>query len=202
MKQIIDSDVAGIGRDPDLLERFYREHAGALRAFLARRVDRPDDVADLAADTFLAAIDHADRYRPAHGSPRAWLFGIARHKVADSQRGRARRLRAESRIVGHRLLDEDAISRIEDRLESEKLTRALYRALAVLPVRDRQLMELVAVDGMSVTEAAEQLGVKPGTARVRLHRSRARLRDHLGEPALLESMDVDGTVLIAQEATV
>jgi DNA-directed RNA polymerase specialized sigma24 family protein len=59
---------------------------------------------------------------------------------------------------------------------------------------------MVAVDGMSVTEAAELLGVKPATARVRLHRSRARLRDHLGDHSLLESVTEAVPVLVTQEA--
>lgn len=199
MKQITEDDVSSIGRDPDLLEAFYREHAETVRAFLARRVSDPHLVADLTADIFLAAIDSAERYRSTDGRPIAWLLGIARNKVADAQRKRARRLRAESRVVGHRLLDDDAIHRIDERIEAERMTRALYAALAQLPARDRLLMELVAVDGMSVVEAAEQLGVKPATARVRLHRSRARLRDHLGDHSLLESVAEAVPVLVTQE---
>lgn len=200
VNQIDDSDVARIGRDPDLLDAFYREHAGDLRLFLARRVDDPHEVADLVAEVFLAAISTAHRYKPSQGSPGAWLFGIARNKVADAQRRKARRLRAESRIVGRRLLDEDSMARMEERIEAQRLTRALYQALESLPARDRLLMELVAVDGLTITEAAEQLGVKPGTARVRLHRSRARLREHLGDPSLFESIDAGLEVCIAQEA--
>lgn len=201
MNQIDDSDVPQIGRDPGLLDLFYREHASTVRAFLTRRLDDPNDVADLTADIFLAAMDAAHRYQPSQGRPVAWLLGIARNKVADRQRRHARRLRAESRIVGHRLLDEDSIARIEERIEAQRLTRTLFRALATLPARDRELMEMVAVDGLSITEAAEQLGVKPGSARVRLHRSRARLRKHLGDPSLLESIDADLPVRVMQEAS-
>jgi RNA polymerase sigma-70 factor (ECF subfamily) len=53
-------------------------------------------------------------------------------------------------------------------------------------------MELVAVDGLSVTEAAAVLGMKPATARVRLHRSRTRVQSHL-QPRL--------EAAFAQEAT-
>ncbi|WP_200954393.1 MULTISPECIES: RNA polymerase sigma factor [unclassified Nocardioides] len=161
------------------MEAFYREHAETVKTFLARRIADPHQVADLTADIFLAAIGSADRYRPDEGAPLPWLLGIARNAVADATRRRARRLRAESRIQGRRLLDEDATARIAERIDAERLTRALYDALAALPARDRRLMELVAVDGLSVTDAAAELGVKPGTARVRLHRSRARVQLHM-----------------------
>ena len=51
--------------------------------------------------------------------------------------------------------------------------------MAELNEDDRRLLELVALDGLSVADAARSLGVKPATARVRLHRSRARLHTHL-----------------------
>lgn len=165
------------------MEAFYREHAETVKTFLARRIADPHQVADLTADIFLAAIGSAERYRPDEGAPLPWLLGIARNTVADATRRRARRLRAESRIQGRRLLDEDATARIAERIDAERLTRALYDALATLPARDRRLMELVAVDGLSVADAAVELGVKPGTARVRLHRSRARVQVHLDDPS-------------------
>ncbi len=200
MKQITDDEVPRIGRDPDLLEAFYRQHAGTIRSFLTRRVADPHLIADLTTDIFLAAIDTADRYQPGRGRPIGWLIGIARNKVADAERKHARRLRAESRIVGRRLLDDDALGRMEDRIQAERTTRALYSALAALPGRDRRLMELVAVDGLTLAEAAEELGLKPGTARVRLHRSRARLRNDLNDPSLLEPAE-NQPVLTSKEAS-
>lgn len=189
MKHPQENGVARIATDPDALEAFYVEHAPDVRAFLVRRVADPHLVADLTADIFLAAIDHADRYRAEHGTPVAWLMGIARNKVADSRRRTSRRLRAESRVIGRRFLDDDAINRIEERIEVERYSRILYAALDSLPKRDRRLVEMVGVDGLSVVEAAGELGVKPGTARVRLHRIRALLRTALGEPSLLASID-------------
>ena len=162
MTQIRDDDVPSIGRDPDLLEDFYREHSTAVRAFFARRVDDPHQVADLTADTFLAAMTGASSYRPDRGRPIAWLMGVARNTLAEESRRQARRLRAESRIQGRRLLDEDSLSRIEERIAAERQTRALYDGLGRLPGRDRLLMELVAVDGMPVAEAAAQLGMSRG----------------------------------------
>lgn len=166
-----------LGRDPDAFEAFYRDHVQAVERFVARRVDDPQVAADLTADIFLAVIERSDTYRAERGSPTAWLFGVARNVVADSRRRRARELRAASRLSGRALLDDDAIARIESRIDAEREARRVLAALESLPGRDRALLELVVVDGLPLTDVAAQLGVEPGTARVRLHRARRRLAD-------------------------
>jgi RNA polymerase sigma-70 factor, ECF subfamily len=171
--------VLGIGSDPDLFEAFYRRHLDAVSGFVARRVNDPHRAADLTADIFLAAIDASERYSPERGVPGAWLIGIARNVIADDVRQRARERRAVGRIRGRRLLDPDSIARIEERIDAERELRRVYGALDCLAERDRQLFELVALDGLTVADAAQVLGLKPPTARVRLHRARTRLQSQL-----------------------
>ncbi len=172
-------DVGSIATDADAFEVFYRENLETVRRFVARRVADPHLAADLTAEIFLAAVDSASSYRPDRGVPAAWLIGVARHVVATEFRRQSRDRAVVSRISGRRLLDADSLARIEERIDAERGARTLYDALASLPRRDRALMELVALDGLSITEAAAVLGVKPGTARVRLHRSRARIQSQL-----------------------
>lgn len=172
-------DVHRIGRDPDAFEAFYRAHLDAVRRFVARRVADPHLAADLTADVFLAAVDAAAGYRPDRGHPAAWLTGVARNVVAAEFRRQGRQQQLVRRVAGRRLLDPDSLGRIEERIDAERETRRLYAALAVLRPRNRALMELVVVEGLSVTDAAAVLGVKPATARVRLHRSRRLVRSHL-----------------------
>jgi RNA polymerase sigma-70 factor (ECF subfamily) len=174
-----DRDVGAIATDPDEFEEFYREHLESVQRFVARRVSDPHLAADLTAEVFLAAVDSASSYRPDRGVPAAWLVGVARNVVATEFRRQARDRAVVRRISGRRLLDADSLARIEERIDAEREGRELYAALASLPARDRALMELVALDGLSVTDAAAVLGVKPGTARVRLHRSRARVKSQL-----------------------
>lgn len=52
-------------QDPDVLEQFYRAYVDEVIAFHARRTDSPHDVADLVADTFVAAIASAASFAPA-----------------------------------------------------------------------------------------------------------------------------------------
>jgi RNA polymerase sigma-70 factor (ECF subfamily) len=91
------------------------------------------------------------------------------------------------------MLDDDAITRIEERLDAERGARRIYSALGSLSEPDRALFEFVALDGLSVSDAARALGVKPGTARVRLHRARARVTAHLrgpDTPACVDTLEV------------
>jgi len=188
-------DVVAIGDDPDAFEAFYREHLEAVQRFIARRVSDPHLAADLTADVFLAAIDAASSYRADRGSPAGWLMGIARNVVGSEVRRQARQRRLVGRIAGRRLLDVDSVARIESRIDAERVSRELYAALAQLPARDRALMELVALDGLTVAEAAAVLGVKPGTARVRLHRSRRLVQSDLQPHTLTQGGPVMSTTI-------
>jgi RNA polymerase sigma-70 factor (ECF subfamily) len=167
--------IGRIGSDPEALERFYRENVDALEGFIARRVRSPETAADLTADVFLAAIAAAASYTPRRGTPRAWLFGIARHLIADSYRVAAKEFRAQSELVGSELLDTDDLARIHDRLDAEATARELYERLGAIPESERAVLELVALDELSVAEAAAALGITTVAARVRLHRARLRL---------------------------
>lgn len=166
---------SAIGHDPEALERFYREHVETVQRFIARRVASPELAADLTADVFLAAIQAASTYDAARGNETSWLLGIARHRVADSYRSAAIEQRANSAIIGSRLLDQDDYARVHERLDAESTARGLYKRIQSLPEPERSVLELVAVDDLTVTEAALTLGISTVSARVRLHRARKRL---------------------------
>jgi RNA polymerase sigma-70 factor (ECF subfamily) len=165
-----------IAYDPATLEDFYREHVGLVQQFVVRRVADPYLAADLTADVFLAAIDAAPGYHPDRAVPAAWLYGVARNVVAAEYRRAAREQRANARIEGRRLLDEDDVERMQERIDAAGRARELFGALAHLPEGERAVLELVALEDLSVTEAASALGLRPVTARVRLHRARTALR--------------------------
>ncbi|MGC9670440.1 RNA polymerase sigma factor [Planosporangium sp. 12N6] len=182
-----DHHLADIAGDPDAFEAFYRRHVADVSRFIARRVDDPYTAADLTADVFLAIIDSAHTYRADRGGVVGWVFGVA-HNVVAAERRRARRETAATRrIAGRRLLDAADIARLEERIDAESSARRVYHALADVPEATRRLLELVAVDGLPVAEAAAALDISPIAARVRLHRARKQLRDLLADPIPLQS---------------
>ena len=170
-----------IGTDPEIFEAFYREHVEAVQGFVARRVGDRERAADLTAEIFLAAIGAAPRYRPARGAPRPWLYGIARTVVANDRRRIGREEARNRRLHAAAMLDEDDAARIEARIEAAARQRRLYEAMDRLGAAERAILELVALDELSVAEAAAAAGVRPVTARVRLHRARRKLRAELDE---------------------
>jgi RNA polymerase sigma factor (sigma-70 family) len=177
-----------IATDPEIFEAFYREHVKAIQGFVARRVGDRERAADLTAEVFLAAIDAARRYRPGRGTPKAWLYGIARTVVAADRRQVGRRQAREERLRASALLDEDDAAQIEARIEASAKLRQLYEAMDRLSESERAVLELVAIDELSLTETAAAAGVRPVTVRVLLHRARRKLR------AELEAVSAEPTV--------
>lgn len=168
-----------IATDPDIFETFYREHVDGIQGFVTRRTGNPEHAADLTAEVFLAAIGAAHRYRPARGAPKAWLYGIARTVVAADRRQIARQQTREGRLRASAMLDENDVAEIEARIEAAAKFRHLYEAMGRLAKKERTILELVAIDELSLNEAAAAAGVRPVTARVRLHRARRKLRADL-----------------------
>lgn len=166
-----------------MFETFYRAHVEGVQRFVARRVGDPYLAADLTADVFLAAIDAAGGYDPARGTPGAWLFGVARNVVAAEHRRAARERDANARWIGRDLLAIDDIERMQARIDAAAEARGLFGAIARLPEGERAVLELVALDELSVIEAAAVLGLRPVTARVRLHRARGTLRRQVFDDA-------------------
>lgn len=171
--------VRRIGSDPDALEAFYVAHYADVVQYFARRLRDPHDVADLVADTFIAALETAAKYDPRRGRPLAWLLGIGHNTLRRFYRQRQADHQAAARFAGRRLLDADDIAMLEEHIDAEQRARRAYELLGGLWATDRELVVLVDVTGLTPKEAATVMGLLPGMARVRLFRARAKLRSAL-----------------------
>jgi RNA polymerase sigma-70 factor, ECF subfamily len=149
--------------------------AGAdLLGYLERRVGVREDAADLLAETFLVAWRRGADL-PADLEPqRMWLFGIARHVLANHHRS-SRRRRALAERLRATLGRAPAVP---DDAEAHAVRDAVRR----LPGDQRELVMLVHWDGFTVAAAAELLGVNASTARGRYAAARAALRESLSDP--------------------
>jgi len=143
------------------IETFYRDHANSVFAYLLTLSRDRTTAEDLMQDTFIKATRSLAGYRG--GSPRAWLFSIARSVFIDHVRAGAH----SSPLV------EDRASRPEVDIEER---HTIERTLARLPERQRSAVLLSDHIGMSGAEVAETLGISPGAARVLVHRARMAFR--------------------------
>lgn len=171
------AQVRYIRADSRVLERFYLAFYDEVVRYFARRVSDPHDVADLVADTFVAAVDAAQSYDHRRGQALPWLIGIAHNKLRRWHRQRNADRDLARRIVGRRLLDPDDIDELENRIDAAAL--APLDVLNRLSPGQRELLDLVATQGFTPAEIAAVLGVPAGVARIRLHRARKALRREL-----------------------
>jgi RNA polymerase sigma factor (sigma-70 family) len=161
-------------------EALYRANVAAVTAYFARRSAEPQTVADLTADTFVAAIASFATFDPRKGTARAWVFGIARRVYAAHCQAHSQQRARVERLAGRRDLAPDEVGELIDRIDAERAGRALVTGLTTLPASDRAVVELVDLAGLQAKEAAQVLGIAPGTLRMRLMRARARLRKAAG----------------------
>ena len=150
-------------------EAAVETHRAAVLAYARRRLE-PDLAEDVAAETFAIA------WRRREEMPREallWLYAIARGVVSNHRRSEARRLRLAARLAQERGAgDEDPAGLVADRLE-------LAHAFDALEDSDRELLMLVAWEGLAPRQGARVLGCSAATFRVRVHRARKRLEQGL-----------------------
>ena len=129
-------------------------------------------------DTFTTAWRHWDR-RPAAGELLPWLYAIAGNAVRDQRRSAGR----QSRLIA-RLAAVGRAGHAADPADGIVLGQAVAEAFARLSAADREVLSLVAWEGMTDAGAIGLvLGLSPAAVRTRIHRARRRLRSLLSEPA-------------------
>jgi RNA polymerase sigma factor (sigma-70 family) len=180
-------------RDPDaaLRQRFgevYEANHAALAAYALRRAASAEDAADAVAETFAVAWRRIAQV-PAGHDARLWLFGTARRVLANQRRSERRRARLSLRLKNE---PTSAQAAIEERAGEMDLARA---ALARLPEQQRDLLGLVAWEGLSSAELSVVLRCSQNAAKIRLHRARRALRHELeqaGQWPIQKPAAVDG----------
>ena len=161
---------------PDLIGTLYERHAVAVHRYLARRVGTAA-AEDLLGEVFVVAVEARLRVQPhPSGSALPWLYGIAGNLVRSSLRKNAH-VAPTYAVPG---FDWDAV---DDRLDAAGRRVELRTALNALTAAERELLLLVAWEGLTPAEAGEALGLTAVAARSRLHRARARAQAALDELA-------------------
>jgi RNA polymerase sigma factor (sigma-70 family) len=157
----------------------FRDHAGELQRFLARRIGQPQDADDLAQEVFarLLRVRDADLVR----NPLSYLLGIATHVVREfRQRKLHERVLFDSDLADE-LCDHTEQEGTQNMAEQIELRQRLDRAIRQLPSAHQLALLLVKRDGLSYTEAASASGLSVHTIEKYVVEARARLRVLLSE---------------------
>jgi RNA polymerase sigma-70 factor (ECF subfamily) len=146
------------------LVRYLRHHA-------------PDVAEDLASETWLAAAKGLANFEGDAGDFRAWMFTIARRRVADHYRSKARRPRFVSLDA---TVDLPAVGLAGDAgdvaLDAMSAQDAIKALVSDLPAEQAEVVLLRVVAGLSVSEVAGIIGRSPGAVRMLQHRALQHLR--------------------------
>ncbi len=169
-------------RFTDLFEATYQPLLG----YAVRRVADPQDAADVVAEAYLVAWRRLDDV-PTGPDARPWMFGVARNVLANYYRSERRRTALAARLRE---------TLVEDLPVPDRGPTTLDLAMDRLGDDDRELLRLLAWEGLAREEIAMVLRVPRATVRVRLHRARRRLAAAMAEIEAAEGARV-GTPRVA-----
>jgi RNA polymerase sigma-70 factor, ECF subfamily len=158
-------------RPPDF-DALYRDARDDVYAYAATLLRDRAAAEDVAAAAFERAYRRRSRFDASKGTPRAWLFGIARNAALDELRRRKRAATAE--------LPEPAVQVEPGEAVEHAARRAEVRAaLGRLQARDREVIALKYHAELTNAELAEVLGVSVSNAGTLVHRAMTKLREVL-----------------------
>jgi RNA polymerase sigma-70 factor (ECF subfamily) len=185
--------------DRDALVTLYRRYSGEIYGYLFHQLGDVSDAEDVTSETFLRFVRALDTFR-GQSSFRTWLYSIARNQLRDHWRRNGRR----PRTVGLDAAGEGRASQVRPdtsgvAVEANPRATALGRAvLAELPENYRRVLELRVLEGRTVRDTAEELGLSISNVKVLQHRGlkaaeriTERLTDEYGDDHA-ESGDGDG----------
>lgn len=172
--------LAATPREPEAFGVFYRRHVDAVLAYLVRRTSRADVAADLCAETFAVVLERLDRFDPARGGARGWVFAVAGNLLVDGVRAG----QVEDRV--RRRLGLSAIDLTDADLERIDALAAggddgLERMLDDLPEEQRVVLRARVLEEREYGDIAGTLSVSEAVVRKRVSRGLAALRLQMRE---------------------
>jgi RNA polymerase sigma-70 factor (ECF subfamily) len=154
--------------DSELLRALHDEYAQSLLSYVAGLTHDRASAQDVVQETLLRARRNPAVLEQGGGSGRAWLFTVAKHIVIDQWRSARRRPEV--------LADHVPEQTVEDTMQQTVDRQLVHAALQTLSIEHRQALFECYFRGASIAEAADTLGVPPGTVKSRTHYALHALR--------------------------
>lgn len=182
--------------DEDAFDALTTRHERRVYSLAMRMLRHEQDAEDVTQQTFLSVVEHLDRFR-GESSFSTWLLRIAAHaalKIIRKRKGmdvvsleEATEPSEHSDTIPHPEFIADWRQSPEQLVETREIRRLLDEALAQLDEKHRLVFLLRDVEGLSIRETSEALGLSEPNTKMRLLRARLQLREQLtktlGDPA-------------------
>ena len=168
--------LASAGDDSAFTALVTRYHPAVFRWALTFAWD-PDEAEDIAQEVFVRAHRQLSNYR-SDGSLEAWLYAITRRAAGQQRRTNKRRTRLalSPRALAHRdVYTTDPGGRVD----RERAASVILELFSELPQRQREIFDLVDLQGLSPAEAAARTGMKAVSVRANLFKARSAIRAKL-----------------------
>jgi len=163
------------GHEDERFRALYEANYQPILGYALRRVQHAD-AHDVVAETFLVAWRRLGHVPPGDEA-RLWLYGAARRVLANHERAARRRIRLHGRLT-----EGPAIASVAGSDEADGPAAVAFRRLRR---GDRELLALVAWEGLDVDAIGRVFGCSRNAVRIRLHRARKRFAAALDEESAL-----------------
>jgi RNA polymerase sigma-70 factor (ECF subfamily) len=175
--------------EQDAFLELVARHQGMLLRVARSFVSSPAVAEEVVQDTWLGVLRGIDGFAE-RSTFRTWMLRILVNRARSTGVREARSVAIEdpAPVLDAARFDATGawaspprhwVEEVDDRLLAESLTEPLAAALAELPARQREVVTLRDVDGLTSEEVCEALGISEANQRVLLHRGRSRLREAL-----------------------
>ena len=173
----------------DWIEIVVDDNAGDLLRYLRRRVNHPEDAADLLGRVLLALWENGAKVPTTDDEARMWSFGIARNVVREHQRHSVKRVELADRLRDRLATETSSGSSADGVAEVNMRNSELRQAVMALDEKSRELVMLIHWDGFSIASAARLLTMNESTARTREGRALRRLERELNDRPLFHEAE-------------
>lgn len=186
----------------DAFTELYSRHADRVFGHCARRILDRSDAEDLVGEVFAIAWRSQSSLRyDDTGSALPWLLSIANNLLKRHHRSRAIHARAIRKLAAVDSIADPAVGLVDD-LEDRRNLALLAQVLAELRPRDRDVIQMCVVEGLTPNAVARATGQNAATVRSHLHRALKRARVIFqrmsiaaGNPAATKVVDLHESII-------